>query len=206
MVLPFSNLPKNLLPTSSTRWMSISVSVKRILEQWEELKLHFKIAANNEKCYTARQLFEMYANPINKCYMEFIMPILKEVQRVNSFFEAEMADPTKLLDELLGLIKYVGNRVITPGQIKKFDWINGTIDNYIDTSAYLGFGFENEVKLAEINQEDTIFLRKTCISLLVYLFKELQRRLPPNRNLLTKISLLSVSNALAYNKQRRAFN
>ena len=79
----------------NTRWVSIEPAVNRILEQYNELTLHFNLARHQDHCYTAEMLYDMYKDPANKIYLTYIKSILNEVQRANKLFESENADPTK---------------------------------------------------------------------------------------------------------------
>lgn len=40
--------------------MAIEVNIKRICEQWLELKTHFGIVKVSEKCYAAQILYDLY--------------------------------------------------------------------------------------------------------------------------------------------------
>ena len=43
--------PLKILKVSDTRWLSIAQCVERILDQYEELKLHFQLMSNQERCH-----------------------------------------------------------------------------------------------------------------------------------------------------------
>jgi hypothetical protein len=73
----------------ATGWLSIESGVNRIHNQWLELKIHFGIVRDKEKCYTAQVLFEMYNDDVNYAYISFLKPILSDIQRVNKAFEAK---------------------------------------------------------------------------------------------------------------------
>lgn len=86
--------PLKIVKSCDTRWLSIESAVKRILNQWLELKTLFGIARTKEKCYAADILFEMYNDDMNLAYRKFLYPILEEVQTVNKSFESNTADPS----------------------------------------------------------------------------------------------------------------
>lgn len=90
--------PLKLLQPADTRWISIEPATNRIIQQWLELKTHFGVVKDSEKCYTAHTLFNMYQNEVNLAYFMFLQPVLSEVQRVNKSFEGNNVDPTKLLE------------------------------------------------------------------------------------------------------------
>ena len=80
--------PLKLIQLSQTRWLSVESAVSRILQQWVELKTHFDMARNSERCYTAQILYEMFCDKKNYAFLVFMKHILGEVQRVNKKFEA----------------------------------------------------------------------------------------------------------------------
>lgn len=95
-----------------TRWLSIEPAVSRILDQWEELRLHFSVTRSSEHCYMAEVLHSMHSDPQNILYLTFLKSVLGEVQMAIKAFEGEHVDPLKLLDCLVSLIKSVSGRVL----------------------------------------------------------------------------------------------
>lgn len=59
---------------SSTRWLSRYKAIEIISNQWLELKTHFSMVNNIEKCYTARTLMEMYKDESIYMYLTFLKP------------------------------------------------------------------------------------------------------------------------------------
>lgn len=53
----------------------------------------------------------MYSDPINKMYLEFLHPIVTEVNKV---FESDQCNVTKLLDDLLVLYRSLLQKVMIP--------------------------------------------------------------------------------------------
>lgn len=79
-------IPLTLIQMSGTRWLSIHYCCSRILPQWGELKLHF-LQKHQQRCYDAEILHQMYSDPINKLYILFLMPFLRESNRINKLFQ-----------------------------------------------------------------------------------------------------------------------
>lgn len=71
--------PLKITQACATRWLSVERAVKRILEQWIELRLHFSVVRNSEKCYAAETLYSLYQNPTNEAYLLYIHSILEEL-------------------------------------------------------------------------------------------------------------------------------
>jgi hypothetical protein len=63
--------PLQITKVCATRWLSIEPAVLHILDQWEELRLHFVVTKSSEHCYMAEVLYSMYSDPQNILYLAF---------------------------------------------------------------------------------------------------------------------------------------
>ncbi|CAL4248430.1 unnamed protein product, partial [Meganyctiphanes norvegica] len=189
--------PKKIIKSCDTCWLSVSPAVRRIDNQWLELKTHFGIARLSERCYKAELLHEMYNDDTNKAYIMFLIPILDQVERLNFSFESNQPDPTILLDDITMVIKSLVNRICLPA--KNIDPFEGNIETALDPKPYLGHKFENKLKEMRQNNfhpEREFALRSRCINFLQNLIKELRQRLPDNVKILQKMSQISIRHAL----------
>lgn len=75
--------PLQITRACDTRWLSVENAVTRILNQWDELKLHFNLSRNSEKCYHAEMLHDMYSGPVNKLYLLCLRPVLTRCTKSN---------------------------------------------------------------------------------------------------------------------------
>jgi len=73
-----------LVKLCATRWLAFYNCIKIILDQWLELKTCFEMAAQKERCYSARTLYKMYKDGSNLLYFN----ILKEVTDINLLFQS----------------------------------------------------------------------------------------------------------------------
>ena len=180
--------PKKIVQSCDTRWLSVAPALRRIDTQHLELKVHFGVARNSEKCYTAEILYEMYNDRANVVYIKFLLPILKEVERVNFSFESNESDPTVLLDDITLLIKFLVTKItLTAANV---DPLDGNIDNALDPKPYLGYQFETEMGEMARNgypADREAALRSRCINFLRHLISQLRQRLPDNVKILQKI-------------------
>lgn len=192
--------PLKIVQACATRWLSIEPAISRIYAQWVELKSHFQIAKlSNEKCYTADLLHQMYSDEFNFAYICFLKPILADVNKVNKTFESNNADPTKLLNDLMNLLESLIQKVVTPNT--GFDLFKHKIEDYVDYKCYLGYLFENQLKImVSKGFKDEDSLRKRCITFLIILIKEISNRVPDNVQILKKMSNFSVQKCLRHNK------
>ena len=79
--------PLQMVQACETRWLSIELAVTRIVDQWLELRTHFDLARQGEKCYLTDTLSNMYNNDCNHAYFTYVSSVLKELQLVNKSFQ-----------------------------------------------------------------------------------------------------------------------
>lgn len=194
--------PKKIVKSCKTRWLSIEKAVFRIINQYLELKTHFETVRVSENCYTAELLYDLYKNEFNLAYLLFLHPVLKEVQLVNKAFEAQNANPLKLLNDLILLIYSIAKRITLPSY--KLDPVRHDISNYLDKNLHLGYQCENKLGQLRSNKiislDDEKIFRERCKNFLHKLYLELKLRVPDNITILEKISFFSVDNMLRHQK------
>ena len=176
------------------RWLSIEPAVCRILDQWTPMTMHYGIVCETEHCKTAEYLSQHYNDVKNKLYLLFLRPILKDVQKVVKFFQFEKADPTKLLDELIYLIKVIWLKVAMPDA--DVDPLTSNIEDFLNPNVYFGRAFNETLNGSNLEVQEILDLRKNCTDFAVKLFNELKARLPDNFKILQKMSLFSPTNCL----------
>lgn len=165
-------------------------AVTRILSQWDELKTHFQIVGETEKCFYATQLYTCYKDDILKSYHLFIKPHLGNVQRINTNFQGSSdTDVTRLFNDICMLVEETAN-VIT----------NKRKEDLKIPEPYLGYSFESQVSLliaSKSHTPDQINLVRTrCVQFICDLVYSLRKRLQSNITLLRQINIVSVEKAL----------
>lgn len=168
--------PLKITNVCDTRWLSIEVSVSRILDQWLELKTHFNIAKNYENCHMAEKLSDLF-DENHYLYLIFLRPILNDLQILNKNFQSSKSDPTKLLNDLEYVIYKLKKFVIVDEHV---DILKDDFEKFIVDNCYLGYNFENRLNsaLAEnlLDCDEASIIRKTCVSFIANLMKELISR------------------------------
>ncbi|KAH8025106.1 hypothetical protein HPB51_003022 [Rhipicephalus microplus] len=190
--------PLSIPRVCDTRWISLEPAVVRVLDQWDMLLKHFEQARSTEGCYTAELLYQMYSDPLNKLYLLYLRPMLREVQRTNKAYERNDADPAKLLEDLTLLIKMVCSKVLIP--TAKIDPLRQPIDGHLDPKPYLGYEFEKLASTLPAGPE-VDFVRQRCVNFTVKLSNELRQRLPSNFKILQGMARLSVGACLRVLKE-----
>lgn len=191
--------PVKITQSCVTRWLSIESAVCRIHKQWIELKTHFEVMRYQEKCYSAELLYQMYNDETNYAYICFLKPVLTEVNKVNKNFEANNADPTKLIEDLLNLLHSLVAKVTSPNS--NFVLFRDNLDDHFDRNCYLGYLFEIQItRMKEMGYQGESLVRDRCHSFLKKLIKDICNRIPDNVEVLKKISIFSVANTLKAQK------
>lgn len=181
-----SKTPKKIPGMSATLWLAHLEAMKVIVKQWDALKLHFQMAASNERCHTAKLLSEAYNQ--NELYMLFTRKVLKEVVGVNKLFQAQSADVTKLTEDLLNMYRNVMQIVVEPIHLSEcpVEQLLGVkfLDHVMPVSA-INFGFEfgtaaSNVPLTMLKSHMLKSIVEVLWYFVVELIKEVQMRLPEN--------------------------
>lgn len=118
--------PHRILKPSQTRWLSLQMCVKRILEQWDALELFFTNQAVTERLVAAQNLASAYKNPIFKMYFCFLDGVLPKFTKFNKLFQSESPNLHCLTSELAVLYKsllscYMNNAYIRSTSLDKLD-------------------------------------------------------------------------------------
>lgn len=74
--------PHKILQLSQTRWLSLLAVVKRVLEQYDALKLYFTSAALEDENEKAQTILNLMNDPLPKLYLEFLEYILPTESRI----------------------------------------------------------------------------------------------------------------------------
>jgi len=93
--------PLQLVQLSNTRWLLLYKCCERVLGQWDELKLYFDLSKVSDRCYDAEILSNMYADPVNKLYLQFLTPVLQKFNKINKLFQLGSGNHLKMMDNLL---------------------------------------------------------------------------------------------------------
>lgn len=191
--------PLKIVRACQTRWLSVETALSRIIKQYLELEIHFKLARMTDQCFMANQLYEIYADRKLKSYLYFVQPHLQAVQRVNKLFQgSSTTDMSKLFNELCYLIEETAN-VIT-NKRRDFDPMTSTIEDYLTPNPYLGYEFESHnaelLKERVMTAAEASIVRSTCVTFIVNLVKSLRLRLPDNIKILRQIDVIAVDRAL----------
>ncbi|KAG0435951.1 hypothetical protein HPB47_018225 [Ixodes persulcatus] len=120
-------------------------------------------------------LYQMYSDPLNKLYLLYVQPILREVQRTSKAYEKNDVDPAKLLEDLKLLIKAVSSKMLI--LMANIDPLCQFIDGHLDPKPYLKYEFEKLTNTVTATP-DAQLVRQCCTAFTVKLSNQLRQRLP----------------------------
>ncbi|XP_027851216.2 uncharacterized protein LOC114130437 isoform X2 [Aphis gossypii] len=162
------------------------------------------MAAQKERCYSARTLYEMYKDGSNLLYFNFLKPILKEVTDINLLFQSTNSDITKVYGDLKLLLVSVVKRIIKPSFLRydidmcpnallidEIDRISKALSNPHALlpleSVDFGFAFTELAKKNIVSPEDLKSVQNRCFAFMLRLCEELLKRLPHNTKTIQKL-------------------
>ena len=197
-----NEVPTKLLQLSTTRWMSRYDCIRRIIDQWEPLKLCFQLASSGqEKCYTARQLASMYQDPKNYVFLVFLEGTLKDFSRVNKLFELSDADVVRLGADLLDFYHSLLQRIVNPKKLEKIaqkDLFSYEFKNDLMPPSCINFGyaFLSSAERFQMSNDDILDVKARCLEFLIKATEEVQKRVPENAALFQAMTSISPKEVL----------
>ena len=91
----------------SYRWLVRGEVLQRMLCNWNHLNSYFSTSVFNQICrYKARTLADMLFDDVNYLYICFLIPVVKEVDKINKFFQATNADLKEMPDSFICIMSH----------------------------------------------------------------------------------------------------
>lgn len=99
--------PHKLLGIGQTRWLSLESCVRRVLEQWDALRLYFTgvVAEKKHPYYATDSILDGLSNKYLKAQLEFLSVQLHRLNEFNTLLQSEDPVLHLLRDELHKLLK-----------------------------------------------------------------------------------------------------
>lgn len=109
--------PHQILKCISTRWLSLKLSIDRILEQWEPLVNFFSHQLEKENSSQVQEIYNYIENPMIKLYCLFLSSVLPVFTSVNESLQQETPQIHKLKRKYYSLLMDLASRFINPSAI-----------------------------------------------------------------------------------------
>ncbi|XP_076049704.1 uncharacterized protein LOC143030440 [Oratosquilla oratoria] len=179
---------------SQTRWLARGKVMYSILMNWEELKAYFMCAeqaSGADARYKARMISDILNDPINYWYFHCVTPIVMEFEGVNSYFQATDADPQSMEGELAQHHHSLRARVFSPDESE-------LAISEVDFGARFAMKVERYIEMHQVSGETKVQdVKARCYNFLVEAIKQVEKRLPPTRNIYKGLSSLDPSKILS---------
>lgn len=111
--------PHKLLQPSQTRWLSLHSCVKRVLEQFNALKLYFQGELLIDQ--KANQIFEKISNPCTELYLQFLDFVLPILTTLNILFQSQSPQIHLAYDRMAASYKSILECYLKPEYIQNVD-------------------------------------------------------------------------------------
>lgn len=189
-----SNNFRKLIQISGTRWLSCGAAIRRILEQWVELKYHFSLISTAENDKTAQNIYNEMSDEKTRLFLVFINPIVNEMNHLNLEFQSDTMDAGSMHQKLFSTLLLFSSKILKPSFLNESQNSETFLHNLsaaIDTpNSFLpldaidfGSAFESELSNVKMDDADIYAVRESCFSYLKMLLKEMITRLPENMNI-----------------------
>lgn len=181
---------------SATRWLCRFDAVNVLLENWDDLKVHFSLVVNKEKCYMARTLNDMLHDDTNLLFLKIIKPVLYEINKTNIIFQKNDVDIGSAYKELESLLLFIAKKVLKPLFLNgNLSTITAALNNSL---AYFepkdcDFGIEYFQALNKVNilEEQKKMVQNKSFNYLKCLLQQLVKRLPDHLDHFKKLELFA---------------
>lgn len=187
----------NFVQPSNTRWLAKFNAVNIIIENWEELQVHFNTVVNKEKCYTSRLLNDMLKANINYLSLLIVRPILCQTNKLNLLFQKSNIDLGDAYKDVCCLIYFLGAKIFKPSFVNQND-VNTFIENFDNPVAFVqphdcdfGVDYNRALGTHTVDDSDKKTLEFKCMGYIKKLLGEVIRRLPDHIDLFKKIGVFA---------------
>lgn len=186
--------PHKLLQLSCTRWLSLLMVVKRVLEQYVPLKLYSGLQMA-DGINNSQTICESLNNPIYKMYLEFLEFILPTL--VNFNLEFQSATPkvyllhSRLIDAHIFILQcYIKPEVLLHTEVEKLQYRN-PINFLPNDEIYIGPKVAVSLTQNVINANQLSSFRTNCLNFYITCAFEMYKRFPFNSSKIIALKQLS---------------
>lgn len=191
--------PNKLLQPCQTRWLSLNSCIKRVLEQFDTLKLYFqgeKLIDNK-----ASTIFANLTDPLTKLYLHFLEFVLPMLVDLNVIFQSTKPKIHELYYKMEVVYKmilecYMKPEYLNSTDISKIQYRN-PINFLPSEKIYLGgtctVALENNNLISKTAQEQ---FRTNCLNFYVECSHQIYKRFPFNAANVQLLKLLSFLNTI----------
>ena len=112
--------PHKILSPGQTRWLSLEGCVKRLLQQWNALKLYFTNVVFEDPTHGHDKVLETLQNPLMKTLLEFVSFALGLFNEFNCLFQTEDGLFYRIRQEAEELVRTFASSFMNLSYIRTF--------------------------------------------------------------------------------------
>ena len=172
--------PKKILHPSQTRWLSLEVVVKRLLQLYDSLKMYFIYAVNADKLENAQTILNYLEEPVNELFLKFLSSILPSINNLNRLFQSESSQIHIVYTEVRRLVLNILDCFILPSYLELHDIEDIQFDNPENQCSlqeiYLGTAVHAQLSSETISHEQIQFYKTHCLKSYVELVFQIYQR------------------------------
>lgn len=188
--------PHKILRPAQTRWLSLLEVVKRILEQWEPLKLFFTSNYLEHRLIASEEIYIALNKQEIKLFYFFLEWVLPKFVDLNKYFQSEKVVISYLHDRMIMCYKDLLSAFMEPNYINRtpIGKINPTDNTHflLITNMYLGIGVLNNIDSVE--QATKLDFLERCRNFLITACLQIQKRYNFEDPVLSQLSILNINN------------
>lgn len=174
--------PNKLVHPSTTRWISIIECVKRVLKNFQALKMFFKVEETFNKVSSAMQIVEWFENPLNKLYLEFLEFALPLFTNLNLEMQSEKTKIHIIYQRISLAFKTILSNFIRAKYLEGTLWQNLDFekDEYhlpLD-EVYFGGHLIASLSGIDISLQKLVEFKTHCKNFYIRSAKEIKKRFP----------------------------
>lgn len=199
----FCNIsPHKILRPAQTRWLSLSMVVNRIVEQWPALKLFFSSHWLDDKLKASENIFHALHDPSILIYFKFLQWVLPKFVNLNKLFQSDKPVIwlvfSKMSITYTEILYSYMRRCHNPLSVDPNDSSNFLPLNQM----YLGIDVMNMLQTPEVikNQVMVQNILEHCRKFLIISVKEIRARFNFNDPILMQLENITPKKVLSENR------
>lgn len=173
-----------ILTSSTTRWLSVTACVDRVLEQYTALNAYLRQTVFDDPSKTTEEMLNTMNSKFTEIYLEFMSYVLGLFTDFNTVFQAESPLLYKVKPEIQRLLKTLTSNYIQVHVVRSqdiFDLDHKNSNNFIaKEEIYLGIqAHESLVKLKndpEVPKQELALFYETCQNFYVEAVSQIKKR------------------------------
>lgn len=188
--------PHQILRPAQTRWLSLLSVVKRILEQWEPLRLFFTATYIEHRVLASEEIYNDLNDKAIKLFYLFLEWVLPKFVDMNKYFQSENVVIMNLHTQMLNIYKdllltYMDPQYVRQTDIDKIDPSDNA--KFVSlNNIYLGIGVLRNIN--DLSNEIKQDFYERCRRFLIISCLEIKKRYDFADPVLSKLSMLKKSN------------